>query len=327
MSGDIRLFALHSTREFGEAVSRHLGVPLSEHEERNFEDGEHKSRPLVNVRNRDAFVVHSLYGEPQESADDKLCRLIFFIGALVDGSAARVTALVPYLCYARKDRKTQPRDPITSRYVARLLEASGVDRVVTLDVHNLSAFQNAFRCRTDHLEARKLFVHYFANLVGERKISVVSPDVGGIKRAEQFREALARVTGKEASVAFMEKQRSGGAVTGEAIVGDLKGRTAIIVDDLVSTGTTISRAVRACAAREAAEIYAAATHGIFVGQAGRLLSDDRLEKVVVTDSIPPFRLDPALAQAKLVILSVAPLFAEAIQRIHSGGSLVELLQV
>src|SRR5512144_1688636 len=155
MSNDeLMLFALEASRPFGEAVSRALGTPLSAHEARTFEDGEHKTRPLVNVRGRDVYVVQSLYGDAAQTVNDKLVRLLFFIGALRDASAARVTAVVPYLAYARKDRKSKSRDPVTTRYVAELFEAVGVDRIVTLDVHNLAAYQNAFRCRADHLEAQ-----------------------------------------------------------------------------------------------------------------------------------------------------------------------------
>ena len=177
--GDLRLFALNTSRDFGAKVSEKLAISLSPHEERDFEDGEHKARPLVSVRGQDVFVIQSLYGEAQHSVNDKLCRLLFFLGALRDASAARLTAVVPYLCYARKDRKSQPRDPVTTRYVATLFEAMGVDRVLTLDVHNLAAFQNAFRSHTDHLEAKQLFIDYFTPLVRHKEVVVVSPDVGG----------------------------------------------------------------------------------------------------------------------------------------------------
>lgn len=324
---DITLFALHASREFGERVGAHLGVLLSDHEEREFEDGEHKSRPLVNVRGRDVFVIQSLYSDLQQSVNDKLCRLLFFIGALRDASAQRVTAIVPYLGYARKDRKSQPRDPVTSRYVASLFEAVGTDRVVTLDVHNLAAYQNAFRCHTDHLEARKLFVQYFSGLVQDAEVVVVSPDIGGIKRAEQFRQTLSRVLDKAVSTAFLEKYRSKGIVTGEAIVGDVENRVVIIIDDLISTGTTMARAAKACHGLGAVKVYAVASHGVFVGAAGDVLLDQAFEKIVITDTIPPFRLDPVLVKDKVVILGAAALFAEAIKRIHSGGSLVELLEI
>lgn len=321
------VFALNASREFGERVARHLGNDLAEHEERKFEDGEHKARPLVNVRGKDVFVFQSLYSDDGQSVNDKLCRLLFFLGALKDASAGRVTAVMPYLCYARKDRKTKWRDPVTTRYVACLLEAVGVDRVVTMDVHNLVAYQNAFRCRADHLEARPLFVAHFAEALAERDIVVVSPDIGGVKRAERFREGLAHVTGRAAASAFMEKQRSEGVVSGEAIVGDVGGRVAIIIDDLISTGTTMARAAAKCRELGATGVYAAATHGLFVGQANDVVGGRALDGVVITDTVPPFRLSPDTSVAKVTILDAAPMFADAIQAIHAGGSIVELLDL
>jgi len=323
---ELKLFTLNAGREFGEKVAAALGVPVSAHEEREFEDGEHKARPLENVRGRDVYVVHSLYGEAQRSVNDKLVRLLFFLGALKDASAGRVTAVIPYLCYARKDRRTKSRDPVSSRYVAALLEAVGAERIVTLDVHNLAAYENAFRIRAEHLEARKLFAEHFAALVGAEEVAVVSPDIGGVKRAEAFREALEKRLGRAAGQAFMEKRRSAGVVSGETLVGEVSGRTAIIIDDLISSGTTIARAVAACRAGGARRIHAAASHGLFMGGAGALLADPALERLVVTDTVPPLRLDPAVAIAKLTVLSAAPLFAEAIRRLHTGGSLVELLE-
>lgn len=321
------LFALQASRPFGEDVARQFGIALSAHEEREFEDGEHKSRPLVNVRNKDIFVIHSLYADTQQSVNDKLVRLLFFIGALKDASAKSVTAVIPYLAYARKDAKTQTRDPVTTRYVAQLFEAVGTDRVVTMDVHNLAAFQNAFRCRTDHLEATKLFVAHFASLLKEEpQITVVSPDIGGMKRAERFRQALSRHLSRELNTAFLEKTRAKGVMRGGRIVGDVAG-TAIILDDLISTGGTLLHAAAACHESGASKVYAAATHGVFVGNANKLLSGAILDGVVVTDTIPPFRLDPELARKKLTVVSAAPLFAEAIRRIHGGGSLVDLLRI
>lgn len=321
------LFALEAGRAFGEEVARHFGIALGAHEEREFEDGEHKSRPVINVRNKDIFVIHSLYADTQQSVNDKLVRLLFFIGALRDASAARVTAMVPYLAYARKDAKTQTRDPVTTRYVAQLFEAAGTDRVVTMDVHNLAAFQNAFRIRTDHLEAAKLFEAHFAELLkAESQITVVSPDIGGMKRAERFRQALSRDLNRELNTAFLEKARAKGVMRGGRVVGDVAG-TAIIIDDLISTGGTLLHAAAACRESGASRVYAAATHGIFVGNASKLLSGAELDGVVVTDTIPPFRFDPKLVCNRLTVLSAAPLFAEAIRRIHGGGSLVDLLGI
>ncbi len=324
--GDIAVFAPKSGQEFGEHVCGHLGVSLSAHEERAFEDGEHKTRPLESVRGKDVFVIQGLYGEAGQSVNDKLCQLLFFLGALRDASAQRVTAVVPYLCYARKDRRSKSRDPVTTRYVAEMFEVMGIERLVTLDVHNLAAFQNAFRIPTEHLEAKTLFVKYFVPLLHDEEVVVVSPDVGGVKRAEAFREALSAALARPVTNAFVEKYRSAGMVSGEALIGDVANRTAIIIDDLVSSGTTLARAAQACKARRAKTVYAVATHGVFATNASQVLAEAPLEKLVVTNAIPPFRLNPEVVRNKLVVLDTTPLIAEAIRRIHSDGSIVELLE-
>jgi ribose-phosphate pyrophosphokinase len=325
LDADPLLFALSPTRPFAERVSAALGLPLAALEERDFEDGEHKSRPLVSVRERDVFVAQSLYSDADQSVDDKLTRLLFFIAALKDAGAGRVTAVVPYLAYARKDRKTQPRDPVTSRYVAALFEAVGTDVVVTLDVHNLAAYQNAFRCRTEHLTGQGLFVDHLAPILGGRDVTVLSPDVGGVKRAEQFRHRVERALDRSVAAGFMEKGRARGVVTGDTLVGEVTGRVVIIIDDLISTGTTLLRAAQACRAAGAQSVHCAASHGLFTDHANRMLADPAIDRVIVTDTVPPRRVTPALCDAKLVLVDAAPLFAEAIRRLHSGGSLVELL--
>lgn len=323
--GGIRLFALDASRAFGEMVARHLGLGLSPHEERSFEDGEHKARPLVNVRGTDVFVIQSLYGDASQSVNDKLCRLLFFIGALRDASAGRVTAVVPYLCYARKDRKTKFRDPVTTRYVAMLFEALGTDAVVTLDVHNLAAYQNAFRCPAVNLEARMLFVNHFLPLLRSEEAIVLSPDEGGMKRADAFRRAMGQALGRELPIGFMEKRRSRGVVSGETLFADVKGRTVIIIDDLISTGSTLVRTAEAARDKGAGKVHAAASHGVFLKEANRMLTSPALDSIVVTNTIPPFRLDPAAAERKLAILDASELFAQAIRRMHEGGSISELL--
>lgn len=324
--GPACLFALDATRAWGEAVAACLGCALMPHEEREFEDGEHKARPLEAVRGRDVYVLQSLHGDGQQSVNDKLCRLLFFIGALKDAAAARVTAVVPYLAYARKDRRSKPRDPVTTRYVAALFEAVGTDRVLTLDVHNVAAYQNAFRCGTDHLEATGLFVSHFVPLVRQQEVVVVSPDAGGIKRAESFRVRLAAALGRPVAAAFAEKYRSEGIVSGDLLVGDVEKRVAIVIDDLIGAGTTIQRTATACRGRGATAVHAAASHGLFVGAAPQLLAHDALASIVVTDSVPPFRLPAGAVRDKLVVLPTAPLFAEAIGRMHGGGSLTALLE-
>ena len=322
------LFALNSSHQFGQRVAESLGLSLSPHEERDFEDGEHKIRPLVSVRNRHVLVIQSLYAESGQSVNDKLCRLLFMAGAVRDASASRVTIIAPYLCYARKDRKTKPRDPVTTRYVAGLFESVGVDQFVTMDVHNLAAFQNAFhRTRTDHLEAMKLFINHFCTAASSGRWAVVSPDVGGIKRAELFRQALARRTGQEIETGFMQKQRSGGVVTTGALVGNVEGRSVIMIDDLISSGTTLANAAAACRAAGATHIEAAATHGIFTGDAENILSRSDLDRIVVTDTVPPQRLSQDFVNRKLTVLSTADCFAEAIRCIDQGGSIVELMEV
>jgi ribose-phosphate pyrophosphokinase len=326
-SDDLALFALGGSREFGEQVAQGMGIPLSRHEEQEFEDGEHMARPLVSVRGKDVFVIHSLYADRRQSGNDKLCRLLFFIGALKDAAAARVTAVTPYLAYARIDRKTRPRDPVTSRYVAALFESVGADAIVAMDVHNLAAYQNAFRCRTEHLEANPLFIRHFSAALGpDEEVVVVSPDAGGIKRADRFRKSLEKALGKPVGAAFAEKYRSGGVVSGDMLVGEVGGKQAIIVDDMISTGTTIARTAAACHARGAVTIIAAVSHGLFVGDANSILSDDALQHIVVTDTVPSAgRLEERL-KAKLTVLSGTALFASAIHEIHAGGSVSRLLE-
>lgn len=319
------IFALEGSRDLGADVARALGLELATHEERDFEDGEHKARPLDNVRGGDVFVIHSLYGDDRYSANDKLCRLLFFCGAVKDAGAASVTAVAPYLCYARKDRKTKARDPVTTRYVAAMTEAVGINRMITLEVHNLAAFQNAFRCTTEHLDARKPFVAHLRPSVDDGPLVVVSPDAGGAKRADAFRRTLAETLNRDVGSAFMEKYRSRGVISGESLVGEVEGSTAVILDDLIASGGTMLRTARKAREQGARRVFAVATHGLFVGDANQVMADDAFDEIVVTDSVPPFRLTAPAARAKLSIISVAPLMGETIRRIVEGGSLEDLL--
>jgi ribose-phosphate pyrophosphokinase len=321
----VKVFAPATSSTFAEAVCDRLGTAPARLRERDFDDGEHKIRPLEPVRGDDVYVIHSLYGEPGQSVNDKLCRLIFLLGALRDAGAGRLTAVIPYLAYARKDRKTKSRDPVTTRYVAGMLESSGLDRVVTLDVHNLAAYQNAFRCRSEHLEAKRLFVEHIRERIGDEPVAVVSPDVGGVKRATAFREALEEALGREVCDAFINKKRSRDVVSGDTVVGDVEDRVAILLDDLISTGTTLARAAGACRELGARRVFAAATHGLLVDPASEKLAVPALDGVIVTDSVAPLgRITDAFA-GRLTTLSVAPLIGDAIRCLHENGSLVRLL--
>jgi ribose-phosphate pyrophosphokinase len=322
----MRVFALNSSRPLGERIASALGTRLAKHEERDFEDGEHKARPLETVRGRDVYVIQSLFGDPTQSVNDKICRLLFFLGAIREDAAARITAIIPYLAYARKDRQTKTRDPVTTRYMAQLLEAVGTDVVMALDTHNIVAFQNAFRCQTIHLDTRRLFVEHMRQRVAGEAVAVASPDPGGVKRAQLFQEMFERMTGGAVGRAFMEKRRSGGVVTGNLLVGDVKDAVVLVIDDLISTGGTMLRAAEACLEGGATKVYALAAHGLFVGEAEKMLVDKRISRTIVTDTVPPFRIDPDVARERLEVVSVAPLFAEAIRRSHEGGSIVDLLE-
>jgi ribose-phosphate pyrophosphokinase len=295
-------------------------------EEREFEGGEHKTRPLVSVRGRRAFVMQSLAGDEAGSANDRLCRLLFFVAGLKDSGAASVTACLPYLAYARKDRRTKERDPVTLRYVAQLVEAVGTDHVVGLDAHNLAAFENAFRCPVDHLEAAPLLADRLAGETGTAPVCIVSPDIGGAKRAQRVQELLARRLGREVGFAIIEKHRSSGVVSGtEQVIGPVGGAHTVIVDDLISAGTTLMRGVRACRAAGALRVDAFATHGVFQPEARQLLGDDGPDRLIVTDSILPTRIGNGSRAP--VVLEVSRLFAEAIRRMASGESVVGLREL
>lgn len=315
MSG-IQLFGLGTSQPQARAIADALGIMPAEHEEREFDDGEHKARPLASVRGADVYVVHSLYTEPGQSLNDKLCRLLFFLSTARDHGAARTTAVVPYLGYARKDRRTKPHDPVTSRYVAQLFEACGTDRVLALDVHNPAAFDNAFRCGALHVEARELFMGHVLPALRGREVTVLSPDAGGVKRAEALRSALAEALDAPVELGLMEKQRSAGVVSGEALFAQVDGRSVVIVDDLIGTGTTLLRAARASRAAGATSVIAVASHGLFVGDAAEAMADPALDRIVVTDSVPPFRLQGSAAAERIDVLACAPLFAETIRRLH-----------
>lgn len=320
------VFALGRSAALAATIAARLDIGVAAHEERDFEDGEHKIRPLVGVRNRDVYVLADLASSPGESVNDKLCKLLFFVGALKQSAARRVTLVAPYLCYARKERQTKPRDPVVTRYLAQMLEAVGVDRIVCVTAHDLAAFQNSFRCQSEHLDAYGLFARALAGRLAGRRVAVVSPDPGGEKRAELFRQTLERVLSEPVGKALVDKSRSQGKVAGDLFAGDVEGRTAIVLDDMISTGGTMIRAAQACLARGAAEAIAVATHGLFVDGGTALLSAPAIEEIWVTDSLPaPASLFEGAAPKPVRIVPLGPLLAGVIQRCHAGGSINQWL--
>jgi ribose-phosphate pyrophosphokinase len=314
------LFSLDPDSTLAPALAADLDESLARHEDRSFDDGEHKLRPLVDPRGDDAYVVCSLHGGPRDSPHDKLCRLLMFIATLRDHGAARVTAVVPSLAYARKDRQTKPFDPLTQRYVAQLFEAVGTDQVIVLEAHNAAAFQNAFRCPTQHLDAHLAFDAVVHELAGERRLVVASPDPGGVKRALLWREHLAERLARPVGFAMVDKRRSSGVVSGSKLVaGEVDNATVLLLDDLIASGETMLRAAEALRHCGASEIVALAAHGLFIDPAARVLADASIDRLVITDSVPPFRLPAAGPVAhKLRIASAVPLFARAIRDSHDA---------
>jgi ribose-phosphate pyrophosphokinase len=318
----MRLFALQGSERLGTAVASALAVELDALEEREFADGEHKSRPLVSVRGEDVYVLHSLHGPGGQSAADRLMRLLFFVATCRENGAARVTAVTPYLAVMRKDQQTKPRDPVTSRYVAQLFDAVGTDMVVTLDVHNVAAFQNAFRRGSTLLSMLTSFVELIEQRSEDGKVVFLSPDSGGMRREHLLREAYVAATGKPARLAMMEKHRSDDLVTGDLFAGDVEGADVFVFDDIISTGSTMVRAARACKERGAQRVRAIATHGLLT-TASEVLYAPEIDSVLVSDTVAlPFESG---AFGKLEVISCSKLLAEAIARLHSGGSIHRLV--
>jgi len=316
----VALFAPAASRVFAGNVAAALGIPVSAHEECVFDAGERMLRPLESVRGRSVYVIQSLFSDMGGSANDRLCALLFLIGALKDAGARRVTACVPYLAYARQDRHTLARDPVTTRYVAQLFEAVGVDRVLALEVHDPAAFDNAFRCETLRLDAAAAFVRHFAMASAGHEYTVATPDIGGAKRARHFQELLQAALGRAVNFAFMDKNRSRGLVSGSLFAGDVAGRRVIILDDLISSGTTVMRAIEACRRSGAVRVDVAATHAAFSAAAIRLFGSEKPDSIIVTDSVTLGDDFTAYLTQGLTVLTVAPSFAAAIGRLEQGCS-------
>ncbi|HEY7377261.1 MAG TPA: ribose-phosphate diphosphokinase [Steroidobacteraceae bacterium] len=321
----IALFAPQATHRLGAAVAAALGTELARHEERRFAGGEFKIRPLESVRGRHAWVLQSLYGTAGASACDRLCEQLFLAGAIRDAGAEHVGLLFPYLAFARKDRRTKARDPLTSRYVAQMCEAVGVDRVAAVEVHNPAAFENAHRIPAEHLSLTRMFAEHFAHRFSAASVAVVSPDLGGSKRAQLLREALQRRIGGDVEFGCVEKRRSGDVVSGGRLVGEVAGRQVIVLDDLISSGDTMRRAARICREAGARGVHAAAAHAPFAPDALHNLAAPEFDSLTITDTVP-LSGEASAALGYATVLPVAELIARATACIEGDGSLSDLLE-
>ena len=314
-------FALKGSETLARRIAAAGGWPIALHEERDFDQGEHKARPLVDPRGRDVFVLAALQGGSGASVNDRLLRLMFFLATCRDHGAARVTAIAPYLPYARKDRRTKPFDPLGARYVAQAIEAMGCDQLVTLEAHNLAALECGFRRPVLHLPSDRLFAADIAARAGAEGLPLVvmSPDPGGVKRAQIMLEALAAATGRAVRFGFAEKRRSAGVVSGGAFAGDVAGAAVHILDDMICGGTTMAQAAQAARAHGAAQVHGLATHALFTqGAAKTLIGDGLFDSLIVTDSTTPFGAEATAMAPHLRVLGTAQMIAAAMARIHNA---------
>jgi ribose-phosphate pyrophosphokinase len=321
------IFAPTESHALGLAASERSGIALAALEEREYAGGEFKLRPLQSVRDRTVFVVQSLAETQKSPTALRLVRLLFLIHGLRDAGADRIVVVIPYLAYARKDRRTKSRDPVYTRYVAQQLEAAGASRVVLLDVHNASSVDNAFRIPVDHLSAMPMMAAHFMQHLPHGKLAVASPDIGGIRRAQLFRELLERQTGQEVELVFVEKRREGEVLSGGTVVGNPSGRAVVVLDDLCSTGTTLIKAAAALRAAGAVSVHVTVTHTPLEDGLAALASADAIAQVVVTDSVG---YAPTIAvvgkRGKVKILPSGELLGCAMARMMSGAPLAPLTE-
>ncbi|HEV2126531.1 MAG TPA: ribose-phosphate pyrophosphokinase [Chloroflexota bacterium] len=292
-------------------ICLHLGQGLGNALVSTFRNEETRVRVEENVRGADVFVIQSTCSP----VDHNIMELLLMIDALRRASAHRVTAVIPYYGYAKQEKKTAGREPISAKLVANLIRTAGADRVVTMDLH-AAAIEGFFDMPVDHLRANPLMAGAIRRRLPDDEIVIVSPDSGGVSRANDFR---LRVGGHLAIIAKQRPQPDQAEVI--EMVGDVRGKTAVIVDDMISTGGTLIEAAETLLERGAREVIACATHGIFAGNAVDLIQDSRIKEVVVTNTIP---LRDGARRDKIDQVSVAPLLAEAIRRIHRHESVSAL---
>ena len=303
----------NANRPLAEKICSRLGKPLGHADIRRFSDGEVFVEIRENVRGRDVYLIQSTCCP----ANDTVMELLIMIDALKRASAKDITAVVPYYGYARQDRKVAPRTPISAKLVADLLATAGASRVVSMDLH-AGQIQGFFNIPFDNLFASPVILEYLKKeMTGKGDIVMVSPDAGGVERARAIAKRL------NASVAMIDKRRTGPNVAKAMnVVGDVQGRMAVILDDMIDTAGTLTEAAHAVLDHGAVKVYAAATHGVLSGPAIERISQSKLEKVIVTDTIQ--LTQKALTCPKLVQLSVSDVLAEAIHRIHNYDSVSSL---
>lgn len=312
MHDKIKIFSGNSNPDLAQKICDSLGVSLGAARVRRFSDGEVLVEIGENVRGRDVYVVQSTCAP----TNDNLMELLVITDALKRASAATITAVIPYYGYARQDRKAAPRTPITAKLVADLITTAGVNRVVTIDLH-AGQIQGFFNIPVDNLYAAPVILNYLKDRFKGEQVVMVSPDAGGTERARAFAKRL------EYSLAVIDKRRTGPNVAEVMhLIGDVRDKIAIILDDMIDTAGTLTQAAKALKANGAKSVYACATHGVLSGPAIERINNSEIEEVVLTDTIPA-GVGAALT-TKIRMLSVADLLAEAIRRIHEDESVSSL---
>ena len=312
---NLAIFAGTSNPPLAQAIGEYLGIPLGRVKIIGFPDGEQLVKLEEDVRGRDVFIIQSTCAPTNES----LMQLLIFIDCARRASAERITAVIPYYGYARQDRKDEGRTPITAKLVANLIVTAGADRVLTMDLH-AGQIQGFFDVPVDNLYAEPVLSREFRSR-NWADLVVVSPDPGSTRRAGTYAERLG------ADLAIVDKRRvSGNAVEHGYLIGEVKGKTVLMVDDMITTGGTICGAATVCRQAGAKEVYVGATHAILVGNAIENFSTAPIDEMVVTDTVPVPQ-DKIDAIGKLKVLSVAMLMGEAIHRIHNDESVSSLFMM